>query len=276
MRGLHVAVLLALGAAALGTTLFVKRTDQQTQADRASRTTVANDIAVPSPHSASRLDASTAAQGTLSSTGKTPTLLSEPEVAPTAIASTNTPAETHATAAPRDGVEAASVIDWSKVRTNQPIPPGMPSRRASLAIDAGFAMEWFERSLGSGLIDSDTVGARYSSTQFLPLVERILSEARNSNDVWANELESSIRAIVTEETPAGTEVASRVFCNGQGCLIYLEPQGETSFEDSHVMDRLLKEPASRRLGLDPFHVYRTTVIPAKFNRWSLFVIDRSR
>ena len=119
----------------------------------------------------------------------------------------------------------------------------MPARRSALAIDAGFAMEWFERSLGSGLIDSDTVGARYSSTQFLPLVERILSEARNSNDAWANELESSIRALVTEETPAGTEVTSRVFCNGQGCLIYLEPQGETSFDDSQVMDRLLKEPA---------------------------------
>ena len=82
MRGVHVAVLLTLGAAALGTMLFVKRTDQQTNTDRASRTTGANDIAERRSQSASPLDALTTAQGSSSSIGKTPTLLSEPDVTP--------------------------------------------------------------------------------------------------------------------------------------------------------------------------------------------------
>jgi hypothetical protein len=109
---------------------------------------------------------------------------------------------TSADRAPRDGVEAAGSIDWGTVRRYALIPRIMPTHSAALAIDAGFALEWFENSIGDGEIDSIGERRRFSSTPFLPLIERIVSEVKRAEDTWANGLESDLHTLIQQNTPS--------------------------------------------------------------------------
>jgi hypothetical protein len=74
-----------------------------------------------------------------------------------------------------NGVAAAKAIDWDTVHILSPIPRLMPAREAEDAVDAGFAPEWFERSLkGTNAISwlnrrvRTTVGPKVSSLRFAP------------------------------------------------------------------------------------------------------------
>ncbi len=171
-----------------------------------------------------------------------------------------------------DGVEAVKAIDWSRVHSLSPIPRGLPTGEAMDAVDAGFVPEWFERSMEGAGANSLRVRGQFSSIAIQPLAERILSESKSAEDAWANGVESELRTVIANHTAPGVEVISRVFCNGEGCLCYLENADPSLARPaSAVMLALRDEPWAKTYGIDPLSFYRLGT-----RGWDLILITRPK
>jgi hypothetical protein len=174
-----------------------------------------------------------------------------------------------------NGVEAVKAIDWNSVRSFSPIPRLMPTGSATDAVDAGFAPEWFERSIDGWGADSINYHGEFASIAIQPLASRIMSESRSADDDWANGVESKLRSMIADGAPATAATTSRVFCNGEGCLCYLESEDPAVSSSSRPTLRILlsvrDDPWAQAYGISPLGVYRLGT-----RNWDLILIPRSR
>ena len=172
-----------------------------------------------------------------------------------------------------DGVEAAKSIDWDSVERMSPIPRLMPTRPAADAVDAGFAPEWFEHSIGRWMADSINYHGKSESIWIQSLASQIMSESKSADDNWATGMEAQLRSMIAGDTSA--DLISRVFCNGQGCLCYIEDEDPSVHEGVREQMRILKslrdDAWAQGYGITYPGAYATGT-----HDWSLILIPRPR
>jgi hypothetical protein len=108
--------------------------------------------------------------------------------------------------APTSGADAVRNIDWVNMPASSPIPETLPTADSNDPVEAGFARQWFEHSLQDLKTDE--------------LALKIISSPRDPNDQWSYHARAALRDLVRTEVPNGRN--ARVFCNGIGCLCYVE------------------------------------------------------
>lgn len=200
------------------------------------------------------------------------------EATPAASASSegavDTPSET---AAKRfvDGVAAVQAIDWEKVGSFSPIPRLMPARRAADAVDAGFAPEWIERSIGNWWqAESQRYQGKYAYAPVQPMALQIMSQSKSPDDAWANGMESDLTSFIARKSPANAQLLTRVFCNAEGCLCYLEDENDQVLgrPTDNVLASLRDDPMwTQTYGIKPLTFYRTGT-----KTWDLILIARPK
>lgn len=204
------------------------------------------------------------------------------------VAKSSAPAETHSSVEqssadstpptkPRrrftDGVAAVQSIDWSTVRIASPMPQVLPTQRAADAIDAGFAPEWFERSIGRGQAESLLYKGKSAYVSVQDLASKIMSQSKSPDDYWANGMEDELTALTTSESRK-TPILTRVFCSGGGCLLYVESESEpiSGNPGVEVLGSLVRDPMWRdAYGVQPLTYYMTGI-----GSWDLILIARPR
>jgi hypothetical protein len=133
-----------------------------------------------------------------------------------------------------DGVTAVKAIDWDAVQRFGPIPRLMLAREATNAVDAGFAQEWFEHSIG---------------------------------------VASELRSVIEAKSPADAQLISRLFCNTEGCLCYLEDEeGDPLKRPTHdILISLQDASWAQDYGIKPLTFYRFGT-----KSWDLILIARPK
>jgi hypothetical protein len=122
----------------------------------------------------------------------------------------------------------ANAIDWETVKPFSPIPGAMPADSSDDPLQAGFAVEWIERSLGSQK-DSGSIPPG------LKLTLAIASQRRTPDDRWAYEMEQKLRDIIRTKFQSRRTPIARVFCNAVGCLCYLQGEDVAQFDISEEL-----------------------------------------
>ncbi|HKU89821.1 MAG TPA: hypothetical protein VJP84_08500, partial [Steroidobacteraceae bacterium] len=166
-------------------------------------------------------------------------------------------------------------IDWNSVRESSPIPRAMPAAQSDDPYGAGFARQWVEQSLqkrnaffgreaGSPLMDPK------------PLVLDVVSEPKNPEDSWAYGAEYELRRIVDQQSRDSPEPAiTRTFCNGHGCLIYMEFDGDKMADLSSIPKAILRAPWRKDFGIEARNVF---VLIGRQDepriRWQMFLVHR--
>jgi hypothetical protein len=106
-----------------------------------------------------------------------------------------------------------------------------------------------------------------------PLASRIMSESKNADDEWANGMELELGSLIANNTSASTAIISRVFCNGEGCLCYLEAEQHSPILSTtgKIIASLRNDPFPQRYGIGPLNAY----IWGPLN-WQLILIPRPK
>jgi hypothetical protein len=152
----------------------------------------------------------------------------------------------------------------------------MPANESDDPYGAGFAREWVEQSLkqrtaffsreaGSPLLDPK------------PLLLDVISEPKHPEDSWPFGVEYELRRIVKQQSKERPEpTVTRTFCSHQGCLIYLEFEGDKMSELSSIPKAILKSSWRKDFGIEPRNVF---VLIGRQDqpriRWQLFLVHRN-
>jgi hypothetical protein len=165
--------------------------------------------------------------------------------------------------------EMVRSIDWQSVDTRSPIPRSMPSRTSDDPLDAGFAVEWVERSL----VDAVAAGAGVSYQPAAPVVLRIISESKDPQDSWSHGVEHAVLEIVESRLPKDDNGVSRAFCSRTGCVFYFE--GMTHLGPLGVVTQALVEPWAKEFGIEGTDIYWVNGSrgPKEFH-WQMVVVER--
>ncbi len=170
-----------------------------------------------------------------------------------------------------DGVEAAKAIDWNTVGLLSPIPRLMPTGSAVDAVDAGFAPEWFERSIGKAEAGSLSYQGQSASIDIQAFASKVISESKIPDDGWANGMESELRSMIAHNTSPTAEDISRVYCNNEGCLCYIEDEHAPFGVAPHILISLRSDSMAQMYGISPLGSYWTGA-----GNWALILIPRPR
>ncbi len=221
--------------------------------------------------SRSRPASEVAQRGKSDAQKQTPSILTRPRLvaAPTAGVPASSARSHHFV----DGVEAARAIDWNTVGSLAPIPRLMPTGSAADAVDAGFAPEWFERSIAGWGADTLKYRGQFASIEVQPLALQIMSESKTPEDSWANGVESQLRLTIANSQSVTAETISRVFCSGEGCLCYVE-DAQSPVSSNVANDVLLSirnDSWAQTYGITPLNAYRIGT-----QDWNLILIPRPK
>jgi hypothetical protein len=169
------------------------------------------------------------------------------------------PAAPGAGQAAMSGAEAVRAVDWKAVGLGSSIPSVMPAADSDDPVEAGFARQWVERALDP---------AR-ALTRALAL--QIVSKHRVPGDHWAYGMAKAMGSIIHSEKVPGLTV-SRVFCNGVGCLCYVE--GALSLERVSGLNGKLLREMREEFGVKGSDIDRAWMGADLEPTWELTVIRR--
>jgi len=159
-----------------------------------------------------------------------------------------------------------NAIDWETVKPFSPIPDAMPADSSDDPFQAGFAVEWVERSLGSQE-DSGSIPPG------LKLTLAIASQRRTPDDRWASEMEQNLRDIIRTKFQSQKTPIARVFCNALGCLCYLQGEDVAQFDIyKELIGQMGHQFGINRSDLDTVGVIRTPGSQDK--KWWLTIVKR--
>jgi hypothetical protein len=159
------------------------------------------------------------------------------------------------------GAEAEQTVDWTSVKAHSPIPNTLPTGPSDDPLEAGFAAEWIKRSL-------DYPGN--ASQRQLAL--GIVSRHRTANDRWAIGMEEQLREIIS--TTVQNVAVSRVFCNGIGCLCYVQLDGNRGIP-LEVIPELLG-PKGRKFGIQRSDLEAVVIGDYPDTPWQLTIVKRPK
>jgi len=160
-----------------------------------------------------------------------------------------------------------TTLDWQQIHFGSAMPRSLPVAEADEAIKAGFPKEWALRALSLGALAS-------ARDQYL----KIISEKRSPGDDWAYGIEHDIWSAIKIRQRSESDPIARVFCNGVGCLIYLEHRGRAQTSAGSDLARSLQRDSlwSAKFGLTSTSTQLWGGTLRDQLNWSLIIVLRPK
>jgi hypothetical protein len=166
-------------------------------------------------------------------------------------------------------------IDWERVQSDYPIPRQLPVGLSGTPAGAGFVKQWVERALG----EKPSVVVQYRDLPLInpvSLILDVISEPKDVEDNWPFGVEFELQTtLALEFSGPRAVVLTRLFCNGHGCLVYLEHEATQNPNLKALSRRINGSPVFREFGISSdslFEIYGgATGLDV---RWRMLLIDR--